>query len=372
MADRFAIVCSFAPSLVGFREALIRESIGLGHEVLCVAPDFDAGTRARVAALGCETAEIPLSRRSLNPFADFATIRALRALFAEWRPDVVMGYTPKPAIYASLAATQAGVGRIVPMMTGLGFAFTEGGGGARALARAVSRRLYRRAFAGATGAIFHNADDYATLAPLIPSHAPVTLVPGSGVDLEAFAAQPLPPLRDGLIFLMIARLVRDKGVAEFVEAARSVKSAAPQARFLLIGPEETGPAGFPRSRLEAEPAVEWLGASDDVRPHLARAHVYVLPSYREGMPRTVLEALATGRPVITTDAPGCRETVRDGVNGFLVPPRNAAALAEAMMKLLKRPDRIPRMADESRRLAEETFGVARVNAAMLDALGLRA
>ncbi len=370
---RVALVASHAPSLILFRRSLIEAIGGLGHEVLALAPDFSADLARELEAIGATPLEFPLSRTGLNPFSDLAALRALTRLFRAHRPDVVTGYTPKPSIYASLAAARAGVPRIVPMVTGLGYAFLDGGGLKARILRAVTERLYARAFAASHAAIFHNADDRAVLAEAgcIPPGLPTRVVSGSGVDLERFQEQPLPPPGRGMTFLMIARLVRYKGIAEYCAAAAAVKAKAPTARFLLAGPEETGPAGYSLSELrKVATAVTYLGQVEDVRPLLAEAHVYVLPSYGEGMPRTVLEALATGRPVITTDARGCRETVENGENGLLVPPRDATALAEAMAAMLKRPDRLAAMARASRRLAEQRFDARKVNAAMLSALGL--
>jgi glycosyltransferase involved in cell wall biosynthesis len=372
---RVAFVASYAPSLTLFRGPLIREIVARGHSLLCAAPDFDEATRGRLERWGAETDTIPLARTGLNPLSDIATLRALTRLFRLWRPDVVMGYTPKPAIYSVLAARKAGVAKVVPMVTGLGYAFLEGGGVKGALVRRITTWLYARALAASDGVIFHNRDDAQVLIDLgiVPAGLPVTVVRGSGVDLDHYKAEPLPSLDDGITFLMIARLVRYKGVAEYCEAARRIRERGLKARWLLVGPPETGPSGFPVSELEryAE-AVTYLGPSDDVRDALRRCHVYVLPSYGEGMPRTVLEALATGRPVITTDTRGCRETVHEGVNGTLVPIRDAEALADAMGRFIERPELIAAMAGESRKLAEAEFDVVRVNAAMLEALGLDA
>lgn len=373
IAKRVALVASYAPSLIRFRGDLIREIAARGHHVLCLAPDLDDDIRAQLAGHGADASAYPLERTGLNPADDRKSLKALGALFRDWRPDVVMGYTPKPAIYASMAAREAGVARIVPMLTGLGYAFLPGGGLKRRVVREASKRLYRNALKGCHGVIFHNSDDYDVLrkAGCVPSDLPVTIVDGSGVDLRTFAALPLPSAGGGLTFLMISRLLRNKGVIEYCAAAGELTERAPTARWLLVGPEESGPAGLAADQLAASGgAVTYVGAVDDVRPYLAQCHVYVLPSYGEGMPRTVLEALATGRPVITTDARGCRETVADGVNGLLVPVGDAAGLANAMETFLKRPDLIPAMAKESRRLAEDRFDVRKVNAAMLTALGL--
>lgn len=370
---RIALVASYAPSLTLFRGPLIREIIAQGHHVLCAAPDFDDVTEAEITEWGAETRSIPLSRTGLGPIRDWRTLRALTRLFREWRPDVVMGYTAKPAIYSALAAQRCGVGHIVPMVTGLGYAFLEGGGAKRAFIRRIMTALYARAFRASHGVIFHNNDDAQVLkdAGILPEKLSITVSRGSGVDLTHYACEPVPTLPNGVTFLMIARLVRYKGVAEYCEAAQLLRKKGLHARCLLVGPAESGPAGFPAEELESHAGViTYLGPSDDVRAHIRDAHVYVLPSYGEGMPRTVLEALALGRPVITTDTRGCRETVTEGVNGYLVPIRNASALADAMARFITRPDIIPGMAAQGRKLAEAEFDVARVNKTMLKALSL--
>jgi len=371
-AKRIAIVASHAPSLLLFRRSLIQTILADGHQVLCAAPDMDEAIAGELGQLGASAKSIRLERTGLNPLSDLKSLEELTRLFREWRPDVVMGYTPKPAIYASIAAKRAKVPRIVPMVTGLGYAFLEGGGPKAMAIRQATKMLYRRAFRASDAIIFHNSDDRGVLIDMgcIPAGHPTHVVRGSGVDLKHYAEQPLPPLGEGLTFLMIARLVGYKGIAEYCEAARQLASQAPTARFLLIGPVEYGPAGFPLAELSKNGAVTYLGPVADVRPHLARCHVYVLPSYGEGMPRTVLEALATGRPVITTDARGCRETVQPGKNGLLVPPRDAAALAAAMAQMLEKPSALSNMGQESRAMAEREFDVEQVNQAMMQALGL--
>ncbi len=370
---RVALVASYAPSLLNFRGALIRDILARGHDVLCIAPDFDEATRVKLKSMGAEVYEFELNRTGLNPSTDLNSLKALISLFKNIRPDVVMGYTPKPVIYATLAAWKAEVPHIIPMITGLGFAFLEGRGIKHWLVRQVMKLLYRLALQKAHGVIFHNDDDHRHLASfgVIPRTLPVHIVNGSGVDLTHFTVEPLPPFSDGLTFALIARLVRYKGVQEYCVAAKTLKSKCPGARWLLIGPEEKGPAGLPLSELKTYgDAVEYVGPSQDVRPYLAQCHVYVLPSYGEGMPRTVLEAMATGRAIITTDTRGCRQTVEEGVNGYKVPVRDAEALADTMEDLLKRPDRIVQMARQSRLRAEKDFDVRVINQDMIRALGL--
>jgi glycosyltransferase involved in cell wall biosynthesis len=370
---RVAVVASFAPSLLNFRGDLLEEMRRRGHEVLALAPDLEPRVEAELTRLGIASEGYPLERTGLNPIADLKSVSALKKIFRRWKPDVVTGYTPKAAIYSTIAGGQAGVPLIVPMLTGLGYAFQEGGGLKRRLVRLATIRLYARAFGSAHAAIFHNNDDRQDLERLavMPGRVKRHVVGGSGVDLQAYREAPLPPLGGGLTFLMIARLVRYKGIAEFCEAAAAVRSRSGTARFVLIGPPETGPAGFPLAEIERyRGAVEYLGPRSDIREQIAECHVYVLPSYREGMPRTVLEAMAVGRPIITTDTNGCRDTVEPLRTGVLVPVGDAGKLAEAMELFLKRPDLIPAMARASRQKAEQEFDVRLVTERTMRALGL--
>lgn len=371
--QRLAIVASFAPSLLNFRFRLLKDIRAAGHEVLCLAPDYDRETVAALEAAGLHTATVKLERTGLNPLADVTTVKELKAAFRAFRPDVVSGYTPKAAIYSAIAGRAAGVTRRVPMITGLGYAFLKSSNPKIVAVRQVTKMLYRRAFRAATGAIFQNNDDLAALTQLnlLPAGLPITVVGGSGIDIDQFAATPLPPIGDATTFLLIARLVRYKGIFEYCEAARLLRAQGSQARFLLIGPTEGGPAGFSAAELDHyRDDVTYLGARDDVRPFLKDCHVYVLPSYGEGMPRTVLEALAIGRPIVTTNANGCRDTVDEGVNGFMVPVGDAKALAAAMGRFIAEPGLLQPMAEASRRKAERMFDVTVVNRATRAALGL--
>ncbi len=372
--QKLAIVASFAPSLINFRFQLLSDIRAAGHQVLCLAPDFDAAIIETLTKAGLETAPLPLQRTGLNPLADLETVKKLTGILREFRPDVVTGYTPKAAIYSAIAGAAAQVPRRVPMITGLGYAFLKSWSPKIIAVRQATKALYRRAFRVSTGAIFQNKDDLALLRSLglVPSDLPLTIVGGSGVDMDKFAQAPLPPLGEaGPTFLLIARLVRYKGIFEYCEAARMLAGKGRKARYVLIGPGEGGPAGFPADELARyADIVTYLGPRDDVRPFIRDCHVYVLPSYGEGMPRTSLEALAIGRPIVTTDVNGCRDTVEDGVNGFMVPVRDAAALAQAMERFITDPALITSMAEASRRKGEREYDVRVVNKATRAALGL--
>ena len=280
-----------------------------------------------------------------------------------------MGFGPRPMVLAALAARKAGVARAVSLVNGLPEHGLSGGAGEDGMAA----RHYARAFKASDAIIVHNGDDARRLRDrgVVPDGLPITAVAGAGVDLDHHGVQPLPPLGNGLVFLMIARLGRSRGVGEYAAAARAVKARAPGARFLLAGPEGTGADAVTLQAIgAADGSIEVLGPLDDVRPTLGRAHVYVYPSRAEGMPRSVLEALAAGRPVITTSTPGCRETVDERVNGCLVPPGDEERLAEAIQSFLKRPDLIPAMARASRIKAERRFDARDVNRVLLDVLGM--
>jgi glycosyltransferase involved in cell wall biosynthesis len=286
------------------------------------------------------------------------------------RPDVVLAYTIKPVIYGSLAAAVAGVPRRFALVTGLGYAFTGERGG---LLTGLIRRLYRIALERVHKVFFQNPDDQALFRQLgiLRNGTPSVVVNGSGVDVGDYAVGPLPegPAR----FLMIGRLLGDKGVREYAEAARRVRAVHPEAGFGLVGWIDENPDAIAQSELDAwvaEGCIEFEGRLADVRPAIAACSVYVLPSYREGTPRTVLEAMAMGRPIITTDAPGCRETVVDGDNGFLVPVKSVDALVGAMLRFIDDPGLAPRMGARSRRVAEDKYDVHKVNEVMLREMGI--
>lgn len=373
---RVLVVGSLAESLVNFRGDLLQQMVADGHEVLTAAPVGPAWVGAALASWGVQHRTLPLSRTGTSVAADLRLLLALHALCRQERPDVVLSYTIKPVVYASLAARWAGVPRIAAMITGLGFTFMAARTSRQSLVQGVARTLYRLALRSAHVALFQNPDDEAEFMALglLPAALDRRRIAGSGVNVERFAAQPLSagPRR----FLLVARLLRDKGVLEYFEAAALVKASRPTAEFHLVGPFDSNPSAVTRAELAAavaSGAVTYHGATDDVRPFLRDCHVYVLPSYREGMPRSVLEALATGRPVITTDAPGCRETVVAESNGHLVPVADATALAAAMERYVDLDlATLAAQGAASRRMAEAKYDVRHVNSDILQALHLSA
>ena len=371
---RVALIAGQAQSLVNFRGPLIDALLTQGHDVHAFGPTADADTLAWLGARGVTYRAIPLARTGLSPIGDAATLRALFTGFRDIRPDVVIAYTIKPVIYGMIAARLAGVPRRYAMITGLGYAFTDGVKSLkRRVARMAAMTLYRLALAQAHKVLFQNNDDLGEFHQLrlLSADTATGLVNGSGVDLARFTPQPLP---DVPVFLMIGRLLADKGVVEYIQAARALRAARPDAHCVLLGARDGNPAAMPAGLLEravADSVIDWRGEMQDVRPAIAESSVFVLPSYREGTPRSVLEAMAMGRPVITTDAPGCRETVSDGVNGILVPVRDTAALVRAMVRLSDSADLRARMGQAGLACARARYDAGVVARSVLEHFDLQ-
>jgi glycosyltransferase involved in cell wall biosynthesis len=370
------VIAGYAPSLANFRGPLLNAMCAAGHRVIAAAPELSdhPSVTARLEEMGVETRNVPLSRAGLNPVADIAFLTRLIRLIRAERPTVILGYTVKPVIFGLIAAAVARVPRRYALVTGLGYGFADNPGAKALLVHWVQKLLYRVALSRATKIFFQNHDDPDLFRKLrlMPPGLPVVIVNGSGVDLEHFARMPLPggPTR----FLLIARLIGAKGVREYARAAELVRTRHPDAQFHLVGGLDTNPDALQRDEImkwRDAGTIVWHGEVSDVRPHLAECHVYVLPSYyREGCPRSVLEAMAAGRAIITTDAPGCRETVIEGGNGFLVPPRSVEPLADAMERFVANPGLVRTMGRRSRELAEDKYDVDKVNARMLREMDL--
>jgi glycosyltransferase involved in cell wall biosynthesis len=367
---RILILASYAPSLRIFRGPLIEDLIALGHDVAVAAPDIDKVTHREMARIGAAIHETPLSRNETGIGGDIRYFQNVKSLIGAVQPDLVLTYTIKPNIWGALAARLNGVASAA-MVTGLGYAFTDtpSAGFKQNVIRALVKRLYRLATSFNQTVFFQNPDDLRDFIETgcLANPDKVVMVNGSGVDVDHFAASPLPKAP---VFTMIARLLRNKGVREFCEAANVLKTKHQEARFVLIGPFDSGPdaIGEPELSEWIGSAVEYVGPLDDVRPALAECSVYVLPSYREGTPRSVLEAMACGRPIITSDAPGCRETVEEGVNGLLVPVADAQSLANAMEEMLANPSVREGYGAASRAIAEEKYAVDKVNAQVIKGL----
>lgn len=345
--------------LYNFRRSLALALRDAGHDVLLLSPPGEYG--AKLQALGLRWQPAPMDRRSLNPLGELKLLLWLVRRFKRERPALVHGFTIKCAVYGSLAARAAGVPARVNAVAGMGYVFTSGDLKARLLRTPV--RLLLRLALGGPGArlILQNPDDVALFAKArLVDPAQVRLIAGSGVDCARFSARLPPPDPDGRFrVLLAARLLWDKGLAEFVAAARGLRAQGRGIRFLLAGtPDPGNPATVPEAQVRAwvdEGLVEWLGHVDDMPALLAAVDVVVLPSYREGLPKTLIEAAACGRALVTTDVPGCREVVTDGVDGLLVPVRDAAALAAAIARLQDDPALALRLGARAREKALAEF-----------------
>lgn len=365
-------------SLVNFRGPLVDAMLAAGHRVSAAGASRDAKADAWFQARGVTYHDVPMQRAGLNPLSDWRTLTRLLRLMHKIKPDMLFAYTIKPVVYGLIAAKLAGVKRRTAMISGLGYAFTDnptenlGARAKRSAVHAAARAAYGLALRCADTVIFQNPDDrnvFARLGLTRPDHN-VGLVNGSGVDLDHYRPASMP---DGPItFLMTARLLRDKGVYEYVEAARIVKREHPAARFWLLGPFDPNPAAVKPAEVDAwvsEGVIDYGGAADDVRPYLAGCHVFVLPSfYGEGIPRTILEAMAMGRPVITTDMPGCRETVVDGENGHVVKARSGVELGRAMLAAANHRAAFASLGNNSRQRAVNLFSARSVAATTLQVL----
>ncbi len=364
--DRVAIAGPSDLALLRNRDSLIRELVARRKTVLCIAPSFDADRRRALNLMGAETVAFDPPPGRIRLLDDWQRRKSLAELLADWKPDALLGFGLPMMIEALLAAKRARVPRRVALINGPLESIAADG-------KPVPTRHLVQALSSIDAAIAHNphlAHQARALAGPKNS-ATWTVVPGAGVDVSHHTVAPLPPIEGGLVFLMIAPLDTRHGVLDFADAARQIRAHGRRARFQLVATPSLAADAISRDDLAPYAGdLEILDPVDDVRPLLAACHVYVCPSRAEGMPRTVLEALAAGRPVITTNTPGCREAIDERVNGCLVPPRDAGALTLAIESVLKRPDLIPSQSRASRRKAERRFDVRDVNRTLLDALGI--
>lgn len=370
-----AIISTQAFSLVNFRGPLIQALVAGGAKVYALAPDYDDVLQHQIRELGAEPVNISISRSGMNPVRDVLNMFKLALVLRRLKPSVTLGYVIKPVIFGTLAAWLARVPHRVAMIEGLGYIFTDNGEGwsfKRRLLRKGVSWLYSLGLSQAHKVIFLNKDDITEFVNGgLVDVSKVSCLGGIGIDLNEWAF--INPYSKPVTFLLAARLLREKGIVQYVAAARLIKREHPDVRFILLGGLDSNPGGLQEAEVSAwvnDGLLEWPGHVP-VKPWLEQASVFVLPSYREGVPRSTQEAMSMGRAVITTDAPGCRETVENGVNGFLVPVRDVAALVAAMLRFIEAPELIETMGQESRRLAEERFDVDKVNEELLEIMELK-
>lgn len=377
---KFLIIASHPVSVLKFRGKLIEAIKDKGYEIHIATPILESYPRIskELESLGYITHNISMQRTGTNPLADAKTLKSLYTLMRDIKPKYVLTYTIKPVIYGTLAAWAAKVPHRFALITGLGYAFQQvEETGKRSYFQKIIHELYRQALSKTDKVFFQNPDDLNLFKQLrlISNKTPTTIVNGSGVDTSEYNIAPLPVSnkQPEIRFLLIARLLADKGVREYANAAKIIKNKHPEVNFDLVGLIDSNPTAISQQELDEwvdEGLLNFWGRLDDVRPAIAASSIYVLPSYREGTPRTVLEAMSMGRPIITTDAPGCRETVVDSYNGYLVPVKSVDGLVKAMQNFILNPDLIITMGKASRKIAEDKFDVHSVNNVMINEMSL--
>lgn len=365
-----AVLSSHTPSLFWFRLDMMREFFRRGYAVYALGNEAEEKWAPRFAENGIAYRQIPVIRNGMNPLKDRKTIAAIQAQLERIMPEKLFVYQAKTVIYGAMAANRLGITEVYPLIAGMGSVFVSDSLITRAV-RPVLVAMYRRAMKKCPAVFFQNRDDERIFRDRrIVRDQKVVLLHGSGVNTERFTAQPLP---EKPAFLCVSRLIRDKGVYEYLCACRRMKQTHPGVECLLVGPYDSNFSTLRPEELQPfleDGSVSYVGEQEDVRPWLARCSVFVLPSYREGTPKANLEAMASGRAVITTDAPGCRETVRDGENGFLVPVRSVDAIFEKMEWSLDHPEEVAAMGRKGREMAEQIFDVRKVNAVICRTMGL--
>lgn len=365
---RILLIASFDASLIRFRGDFIKSLVDDGFEVFAAAPDFSDEFRNKIKDLGATPIEFQLQRTGLNPFKDFKSILELKSIMKDNKIDMVFPYTVKPVIYGSMAANMCKV-PVISLITGLGYAFTGLSTKAKILQR-FNEILYKLSIRKNKVIVFQNKDDYQLFLDrkVISKKQKVDFVSGSGVNLNEFTFKE-KNATDKVSFLLVARLIKEKGIALYMDAAKILKAKYPKAEFHLIGMTETSPSAIDEDEindLHRQGIIVFHGPQFNIPEHLNERDIFVLPSYyREGLPRTTLEACACGNPIITTDSVGCRESVKEGVNGFLIETQNLDALIKPMEYFITNPEKIKEMGVNSRKYAEERFDVNIINSDLI-------
>lgn len=368
---KILVLSVHTPSLFWFRMNMMQTFLENGHSVVAVGSEPEDVWAEKFEGKGIEYRQIPVSRNGMNPLEDLKTQRAMEMLFREIHPDKIFAYQAKAIVYGAVAAKKCGISEFYALIAGLGSIF-RGSGFKNSLVRSVLTVQYKIACNFSRAVLFQNEDDRSEFVNRgIVNREKTRIIHGSGVDIHYFAEMPLPQSPG---FLFVGRLIKDKGVREYLEACRILKRECPDALCMLVGPFDSNPSALSPEELDEftkDGTVAYYGEQEDVRPYLQRTSVFVLPSYHEGTPKSVLEAMAVGRAIVTTDAPGCRETVTNGVNGFLVEPKNANAVAEAMLRLANDPTLCRTFGQNSRKIAVEKYDVDKVNASIMEIMSIK-
>jgi len=368
---KVCIIGALPASLINFRGPLIKSFINNGHDVIALAANATTAEVNKIEKLGVKYIDYPVKRNQLSILADIKTLLSFKRIFKAEKPDVILAYTIKPVIWGGIAAKLSPNAKFYGLITGLGFAF-QSNTVKRYLLSTIVTFLYSFSLSKSSKVIFQNPDNLQVFIDkkIIKKNKAVR-VNGSGVDLKYYKYS--PPSSKEFTFLTIARLLGEKGLREYSAAANIIKQKYPNIIFKILGPEDPSPDGIPLNEVQQwhnANYIEYLGNTDDVRPYLKDCHIFVLASYHEGMPRTVLEAMATGRPILTTNVAGCKETVIEGENGFLVAKENIEQLVSKMLWFIENKEQWQSMADKSRIMAADYFDVNKVNGQLLKIMQL--
>lgn len=366
---RILIIASLASSLIRFRGDFIKSLIQNGYDVFTAAPSYGEEDFQIIRTMGASPIQFNLQRTGLNPIKDLNSIMELKSIIKDHNIDLVFPYTVKPVIYGSMAANMCKV-PVISLITGLGYTFTGLSAKARVLQR-FNELLYKLSIRKNRIVVFQNKDDYQLFIDrkVISKQQRIEFVSGSGVNLNEFKFKEKYS-SDKVSFLLVARLIKEKGIGLYMEAAKILKIKYPKTEFHLIGVPQKSPSAISEDEinlLHEEGIIVFHGSQSNIEDHLHKTDIFVLPSYyREGLPRTTLEACACGNPIITTDSVGCREAVIEGVNGFLIEPQNLDELVKAMDFFITNPEKIKEMGINSRKYAEERFDVNLINNDLLN------
>ncbi|MFU9047699.1 glycosyltransferase family 4 protein [Acinetobacter tibetensis] len=369
---------TIASSIYDFRADLIRSLLKQGHQIYAFTSQYNAEDINKIEQLGAIPVTYTLNRGGLNPLADIVATYQLLKKIKHINPDVVFSYFAKPVIFGTLAAKLAKVPRVIGMLEGLGYTFTEQPEGLShktKFIRYIQVFLYKMALPMLDQLIFLNPDDPKDLLETYSIKVKkVVILGGIGLNLQEYPYQPVDDISLPIKFLFIGRLLKEKGIHEFVQAAKLVKKQYPKTQFTILGQIDNFNIGaLQQAELDdliASCVVEYRGQVNNVKDWITNSHVFVLPSYREGVPRSTQEAMAIGRAIITTDVPGCRETVIQNRNGFIIPRWDSKTLAEYMIYFIENPKQIRFMGDESHKIAIDKFDVEKVNQRLQNILGV--
>ena len=369
---KILVISSVTKSLINFRLEMMKRFQELGYDVTAIGNQKKKDFESILKKENIKYKVLEVNRTGMNPFSDLKTLIQLTKILKKEKPYKVFLYNPKTVIYGCLAAKFNRIEEVYALIAGLGSIIRDKPSTLkRKIVRKIMMSEYRIALKSARKVLFQNKDDMQTFVDLgLVKDSKCCIVNGSGVDLKEFPEGKLP---DQPAFLMVGRLLRDKGIIEYLKACRIMKEKYPSCRCMLVGPFDTNPSAISEQDLEPyikDGVIEYFGYQQDVRPFFKQCSVYVLPSYHEGTPRSVLEAMSMGRAVITTDAPGCRETVIDGENGYLIPVKNEKELAEKMERLFNDARLVEGMGKKSRQIAEKKYDVHKVNQSIVEIMEL--